>query len=77
MLIFLGTVTGALFLVWWGNRLRYEPPAYRVAFEEEGYGRGDRPAGFGRDEKAPGDRIFRLSKNLPEAKYSMPGNPRP
>jgi hypothetical protein len=45
-----------MFLIWLGSSMRYSPPMYSLALEEEeGYGRGDRPAGFGRDEKAPGD----------------------
>jgi hypothetical protein len=54
-LVICGSVTGAMLLVWWCKSNRYQPPNYAVIVEEEGYGRGDRPAGFGRDEKAPGD----------------------
>ena len=50
-----GFVTGSLFLVWLGQTLRYEVPSYAMTIEEEGYGRGDNPAGFARDSKAPGD----------------------
>ena len=57
LLILAGVMVGVMFLIWVAPRLRYRSKAYAfvLAEEEEGYGRGDHPAGFGRDSKAPGD----------------------
>ncbi len=54
-LIVCGVLVGALFMIWIGPKLRYKPRAFDVVMEDEGYGRGDNPAGFARDSKAPGD----------------------
>jgi len=55
LLVLAGVMVGVMFLIWMGTQLRYRPKVYAFALQEEGYGRGDHPAGFGRDSKAPGD----------------------
>jgi hypothetical protein len=50
-----GSLTVCLILMWLGQTLRFEVKSYDLTVEEEGYGRGDNPAGFARDSKAPGD----------------------
>jgi hypothetical protein len=55
LIILSGAIVAVMFLIWIGPRLRYRPKVYSVVMEEEGYGRGDHPAGFARDSKAPGD----------------------
>jgi hypothetical protein len=56
LLLLSSIITGCLVVIWFGSRMRYDPPTYLLKVPaKDGFGRGNHSAGFAWDAKGPGD----------------------